>query len=88
MSADTDADTDHRGRLADLTDRARRGYHDAYDNVRGYSRDIGDRSRRQLDEARLFVDDQFSEHPMTIALGALAVGVALGLLIGVSAARR
>lgn len=86
MSADTDIQD--RDRFGDLRDRARRTYEDAYDNVRGYGRDLGDRSRRQLDEARLFVDDQFSEHPMTIALGALAVGVALGLLIGVSAARR
>lgn len=86
--SETDAETEHRNRLTDIAERARRGYHDAYDGVRGYSRDLSDRSRQQLDEARLFVDDQFSEHPMTIALGALAVGVALGLLIGVSAARR
>ncbi len=86
MSADSDAR--ERDRLGELRERARRTYDDAYDSARSYSRELSDRSRRQLDDARLFVDDQFSEHPMTIALGALAVGVALGLLIGVGAARR
>jgi len=84
----SDTDYQERDRFGDLADRARRTYHDAYDGVRTGARDVADRSRRQVDDARLFVDDQFAEHPMTIALGALAVGVALGLLIGVGAARR
>lgn len=87
----SDADTydaRERDRLADLRDRATRTFQDSYDTVRSQARDLGDRGRRQVDDARLFVDDQLSEHPATIALGALAVGIAIGLLIGVGSSRR
>lgn len=73
-----------RGRVNDLAQRAR----DSYDSFRDSSRDLSDRARRHVDDARLYVGEHASEHPLTLAAGALAVGVAIGLLVGLTAARR
>ncbi len=81
MSADTDAQEEARSRIAELRRRGEDAIRGGVDTIRSSTRDLTDRARSGLDTSRHYVTDTVSERPLTIALGALAAGVLIGLLL-------